>query len=113
MYLVVEACTWLNAWFEKPGEISISIKDFDTAKISFTYGDSMPTFSPRVDDGKEYRKKGKKKLSDDMEFESILYVPVKARVRAHKQNGENYPHKTRFCYETFSNKAGWENAPVN
>ena len=25
--------------------------------ISFTYGDSQPTFSDRVNDGKEYRKK--------------------------------------------------------
>lgn len=25
--------------------------------ISFTYGDSHPTFSDRVNDGKEYRKK--------------------------------------------------------
>ena len=57
--------------------------------------------------------KGKKKLSDDMEFESILYVPVNAWIRAHQKNGENYPHKTRLSYETFSNKAGWENAPVN
>ena len=56
-YLVVEHSPWLAAWFEDPGVIKIPIEEFDTHKISFTYGDSMPTFSPRVTDGKEYRKK--------------------------------------------------------
>lgn len=56
-YLVVENSPWLSTWFEDPGVIKIPIEEFDTRKISFTYGDSMPTFSPRVTDGKEYRKK--------------------------------------------------------
>lgn len=30
---------------------------FDIRTLSFTYGDSMPTFSDRCADGKEYRKK--------------------------------------------------------
>lgn len=55
-YLVVEYSPWLSTWFEQPGEIKIPIEEFDTRKLSFTYGDSMPTFSPRVKDGKEYRK---------------------------------------------------------
>lgn len=56
-YLVVEHSPWLSTWFEDPGVIKIPIEEFDTSKISFTYGDSMPTFSSRVKDGKEYRKK--------------------------------------------------------
>ena len=56
-YFVVEHSPWLSTWFEDPGVIKIQIEEFDTNKISFTYGDSMPTFSPRVKDGKEYRKK--------------------------------------------------------
>jgi len=56
-YLVVEDSPWLGTWFEKPGVIKIPVDEFDTRKISFTYGDSMPTFSPRVTDGKEYRRK--------------------------------------------------------
>ncbi len=56
-YMVVEHSPWLSTWFEQPGVIKIPIEEFDTGKISFTYGDSMPTFSPRVNDGKEYRKK--------------------------------------------------------
>ena len=31
--------------------------DLDLSTVSFTYGDSHPTFSNRVNDGKEYRKK--------------------------------------------------------
>ena len=56
-YLVVENSPWLSTWFEEPGVIKIPIEEFDVRKISFTYGDSMPTFSPRVTDGKEYRRK--------------------------------------------------------
>ncbi|MCR5368597.1 hypothetical protein [Eubacterium ruminantium] len=56
-YFVIGACDWLKSWYEYPEIISIPIGEFDTSKISFTYGDSMPTFSPRVNDGKEYRKK--------------------------------------------------------
>lgn len=56
-YLVVEHSPWLSTWFEDPGVIKIPIEEFDTRKISFTYGDSMPAFSPRIKDGKEYRKK--------------------------------------------------------
>lgn len=55
--------------------------------------------------------KGKKKLSADKEFESILYVPMNAWKRLHRTNEENYPHITKLSYETFSNKEGWENAP--
>ena len=37
-----------------PGYAKIPIEEFDLKKVSFTYGDSMPTFG--YDDGKEYRK---------------------------------------------------------
>ncbi len=36
--------------------IRIPIEEFDVRKLSFTYGDSMPTFSDAFTDGKEYRK---------------------------------------------------------
>ena len=45
-YLVVGECPWLQSWFEDCDHV-----------VSFTYGDSHPTFSNRVNDGKEYRKK--------------------------------------------------------
>ncbi len=56
-YMVVEHSPWLDTWYEQGAYIKIPITEFDTRKISFTYGDSMPTFSPLVDDEKEYRKK--------------------------------------------------------
>lgn len=55
-YLVVEHSPWLSGWYENCGFIKIPIEEFDVGTLSFTYGDSMPTFSPTVNDGKEYRR---------------------------------------------------------
>ena len=52
-YMVVE----FSPWFEQSEYIRIPIEEFDLRTVSFTYGDSMPTFSDRCADGKEYRKK--------------------------------------------------------
>ena len=56
-YMVVEHSPWLSTWFENSTFIKIPIEEFDLRTVSFTYGDSHPTFSDRVNDGKEYRKK--------------------------------------------------------
>ena len=56
-YMGVEHSPWLSTWYEHSSYIKIPIEDFDLRTISFTYGDSHPTFSDRVNDGKEYRKK--------------------------------------------------------
>ena len=58
-YMVVEHSPWLASWYEDSACIRIPIEAFDLATISFTYGDSHPTFSPwpRDDDWKEYRRK--------------------------------------------------------
>lgn len=56
-YLVVEHSPWLGTWFENGAYVKISVDEFDKRTLSFTYGDSMPAFSPLVNDGKEYRKK--------------------------------------------------------
>ena len=56
-YMVIEHSPWLSTWFENCDFIKIPIEEFDLDTISFTYGDSHPTFSPKVNDGKEYRKK--------------------------------------------------------
>lgn len=55
--MVVEHSPWLSTWYENSSYIKIPIEKFDKRTISFTYGDSHPTFSDRVNDGKEYRKK--------------------------------------------------------
>lgn len=56
-YMVVKHSPWLSTWFDNCAYIKIPIDEFDIRTISFTYGDSHPTFSERVNDGKEYRKK--------------------------------------------------------
>lgn len=56
-YMVVGECSWLNSWYVEGDYVKIPIEKFDLSTISFTYGDMHPTFSPIVNDGKEYRKK--------------------------------------------------------
>ena len=58
-YMVVEHSPWLSSWYENSAYIKIPIEEFDLKTISFTYGESFPTFSPwpRDDDWKEYRRK--------------------------------------------------------
>ena len=54
-YMVVEHSPWLSTWFEQSAMVAIPIEEFDLRTLSFTYGDSMPTFSPTINDGREYR----------------------------------------------------------
>lgn len=56
-YMVVEESSWLSSWYENSSFIKIPIEEFDLSTVSFTYGDSHPTFSDRINDGKEYRKR--------------------------------------------------------
>lgn len=55
-YMVIGHSPWLSTWHDNSGCIKIPIEEFDLSTVSFTYGDSMPTFSPAITDGKEYRK---------------------------------------------------------
>lgn len=55
-YMVVEHCLWLASWYENGAFVRIPIEEFDLRTVSFTYGDSHPTFSEKINDGKEYRK---------------------------------------------------------
>ena len=54
-YFVIGECPWLATWYEQADYIKIPIGEFDMQKVSFTYGDTFPTFSPNVTDGMEYR----------------------------------------------------------
>ena len=54
--MVVEHSPWLETWYENSSFVRIPIEKFNISTLSFTYGDSHPTFSSRVNDGKEYRK---------------------------------------------------------
>lgn len=55
-YMVVGECRWLEAWYKEYGYVKIHISKFNLNTVSFSYGDLFPTFSPRVNDGKEYRR---------------------------------------------------------
>lgn len=55
---------------------------------------------------------GRKKLKDNLEFEAILYVPDFAWARLHNKSINEYPHTTKYCYETMSNIEGWKEKPV-
>jgi len=55
-YMVIGECDFLADWYENSTFLKIDIEEFDKSTLSFTYGDSHPTFSELVNDGKEYRK---------------------------------------------------------
>ncbi len=54
--MTVEHSPWLSTWYENSDFIKIPIEEFDIDSLSFIYGDSMPTFSEKINAGKEYRK---------------------------------------------------------
>ncbi|WP_222850428.1 hypothetical protein [Paenibacillus tengchongensis] len=54
-YMVLGPCEWLSSWYKEPAFVRMHISDFPPDTLSFTYGDMFPTFSPRVQDQREYR----------------------------------------------------------
>jgi hypothetical protein len=56
-YFVIGDCPWLATWYEQADYVRIPIEEFDLKTVSFTYGDTFPTFSPNVTDDLEYRRK--------------------------------------------------------
>ena len=52
--MTIEHSPWLSTWFENSAFIKIPIEEFDIKTLSFTYGDSMPTFSQAIVNKKEY-----------------------------------------------------------
>lgn len=55
-YFVIRECPWLITWYEQADYIKIPIEEFNMRTVSFTYGDTFPTFSPNVNDDLEYRR---------------------------------------------------------
>ena len=53
-YMVLEFSPWLSTWYEECRYIKIPVEEFDLRTVSFTYGDSMPTFIDRVNDDGKY-----------------------------------------------------------
>ena len=54
-YMVVGEVPFFEKWYEHTECVSIDASDLDLSMLSFTYGDSHPTFSGKINDGKEYR----------------------------------------------------------
>lgn len=79
-YMVVGECEWLSSWFENSAFVKIPLSEFDLRTVSFTYGDSHPTFSPRVNDGLEYRKRL-------YNYDGILEMIAKYGMPQEKQRG--------------------------
>ena len=48
-YMTIEHSPWLSTWHDDSGCIKISIDEFDTQTISFTYGDMFPVFNTMVE----------------------------------------------------------------
>lgn len=53
-YMVIEHSPWLATWFENGAFVKIPMAEFDLRTVSFTYGDSMPAFSPQEISDREY-----------------------------------------------------------
>lgn len=61
--------------------------------------------------GVEYYKDallGKHKEMWELEFESLLYVPMRAWAFKHQQNEDCYPYEASVSYETGSNVNAWK-----
>lgn len=56
-YLVIGECPFLASWYHDPTVFRLPLNSVDPSVISFTYGDSFPTFSDRVQDRREYRRR--------------------------------------------------------
>ncbi len=99
-YMVVEHSPWLGTWFENCEFIKIPIEEFDLTTVSFTYGDSHPTFSPRVNDNKEYRKKIYK-------YDEILDVIAKYGLP------QDWNNDGRFGPERYVEAHIWNDKPID
>lgn len=54
-YMIVGECDYCRSWYREPRFIRIPIEEVDLDTVSFTYGDSFPTFDPTHGDTAEYR----------------------------------------------------------
>lgn len=56
-YLVIGECPFLASWYHDPAVFRLPLNSVDPSVISFTYGDFFATFSDRVQDRREYRRR--------------------------------------------------------
>ncbi|MCL2498805.1 MAG: hypothetical protein FWE90_00535 [Defluviitaleaceae bacterium] len=54
-YMILDTKAWEHCeWFLDFGVVKIPFEEFDNDTVSFTYGDSFPTFKPIFDEAPEY-----------------------------------------------------------
>ena len=109
------------AFHDKMAELLFTLDTYNIAKPII---ESEVYFSPDIFlyarcvalvNGKSYYNailKGRKKLSANLDFEAILYVPMDAWERLHNENSDRYPYVPKVSYETYSNEVGWLNSPM-
>lgn len=54
-YMIIGKCDFCKTWYKCADYIKVPIKEFDMNTVSFTYGDTFPTFDPTHGDKSEYR----------------------------------------------------------
>jgi len=55
-YMILGECDRCKSWFKNGDFIKIPLDEFDKDTLSFTYGDSFPTFDPSHGQKQEYRR---------------------------------------------------------
>lgn len=55
IYMTIGECEFCKSWYKEPEFIRFPINDIELNTVSFTYGDSFPTFDPTHGDTSEYR----------------------------------------------------------
>ena len=69
--------------------------------VSFTYGDTFPTFSPIVTDGLEYRKQV-------YTYDEILEIVIKYGLPQH-----NSSNNSMFAQPRYVEAQVWDDAPIH
>jgi hypothetical protein len=54
-YFIIGECDYCRTWYKEPRFVRIPLEEVDLDTVSFTYGDSFPTFDPTHGDTSEYR----------------------------------------------------------
>ncbi|MDE7424708.1 MAG: DUF4240 domain-containing protein [Lachnospiraceae bacterium] len=111
---IMELCDWNNEGEDdKVLKPVIEYLSRQSDHAIFEFDDLMSELLYSLDtkelaDQCEKVKRGKEKSLWSMEFEALIYVPQEAWALKHKSSVDNYPHCTPFCFETGSNKDGWQ-----
>ena len=99
-YMVVEHSPWLSTWHENIGHVKIPIEEFDLDTVSFTYGDSMPAFSPTLKSEKEYFHKL-------YTYSEIIFIIEKYDLP------QNWNDDGKYGYERYIEACVWSDEPIN